>query len=121
MNKCSKVTDTGVVALAQGCHQLCKLSLRHVKGVGPASILALVSQCSGALEDVDLSWNHGLPADAFGLLADSCARLSRLTVFGCSQVAPRPTPPSLRHLEFSPPWPTPHFRAHACSSRTSTI
>eukprot|EP00884_Botryococcus_braunii_P021198 jgi/Botrbrau1/7762/Bobra.0159s0191.1 len=85
VKECKQVGDSGVIALAQG-RRLRKLNLGRVPGVGPGPIQALASCCASTLEDVDLSWNHGLPADAFGLLADSCHQLSRLTVFSCSQV-----------------------------------
>ena len=41
---------------------------------------------SDILEEVDLSWCQGISGPALGLLADSCPRLLKLRLFGCSQV-----------------------------------
>lgn len=44
--------------------------------------------CSDVLEELDLSWCRGVSGPALGMLADSCPKLRKLRLFGCSQVPP---------------------------------
>ncbi len=42
--------------------------------------------CRASLEELNISWCRGVPEPWMGVLADSCTKLRKLTVFGCSQV-----------------------------------
>jgi hypothetical protein len=54
--------------------------------MGLKTVLALTKVCKDSLEACDVSFCCDVPQKALGLLADSCSKLGRLTVYGCSQV-----------------------------------
>lgn len=106
-----KLTDWGLLNLANGCRsiqklKLCgndfsdeavatflemsgesldKLSLNHVSKVGSSTALSL-AKCSRKLLSLDLSWCRRVTNEALGLIVDSCLSLKLLKLFGCTQI-----------------------------------
>ncbi|KAK9839587.1 hypothetical protein WJX84_000432, partial [Apatococcus fuscideae] len=87
IRRCQKVTDLAVAAVASN-GRLQRLSVNNVPSIGKLTLVALQAHCREHLEELDVSWCRGIPAKALGLLADSCPNLTRLQVWGCSQVTP---------------------------------
>lgn len=51
------------------------------------ALVALAKHAAGSLQSVDISMCRGITDDGVGQLADSCPRLTRLTVWGCTQLS----------------------------------
>lgn len=107
----TKLTDIGMVHLANGCRRiqdlrLCRnsfsddaiaaflevsgeslkeLSLNNIAKVGQNTTISL-SRHGKNLQSLDLSWCRNLTDEALGLIADSCVALRVLKLFGCTQV-----------------------------------
>lgn len=113
-DSCSKITDAGLDAVAEHCPRLEVLSVRrchrltddalarvalrcslrtlhvsHVDRVGVHTMAALASSGKERLEVLDVSFCRALTDDALGNMVDSCPHLTRLCVFGCSQLTAR--------------------------------
>uniref|UniRef100_A0A7S3QLR1 F-box/LRR-repeat protein 15-like leucin rich repeat domain-containing protein n=1 Tax=Dunaliella tertiolecta TaxID=3047 RepID=A0A7S3QLR1_DUNTE len=108
---CSKVSDAGILALAEGCKGLQLLSVRrcvrlsdgalsavarcgklqhlavsNVHAFGPFSMAALAACCAESLETLDISFCRAVTDAAFGLVADRCQKLKKVSMYGCSQI-----------------------------------
>ena len=85
VRRCGRLTDEGLAAVAEAC-ALQVFCVSGVHGVGVKTVLGLTKGCKDSLESCDLSFCCDLPQKALGLLVDSCSKLGRLKVYGCSQV-----------------------------------
>lgn len=107
-----KVTDSGIVALLEGCRQVHVLSLggcarltdvaisaianagcvrqlclNSVTQLTDAGLQALALHCSSTLQELDVSWCRGVSAAGVGYLVDTCrGSLKRLSAWGCTQL-----------------------------------
>ena len=88
LRRCWRVSETGLEALAR-LGSLRALCLANVPAAGPALLRTLAAYCGSQLERLDVSWCRALPDHALGQLVDSCPRLTRLDLWGCTQVTPR--------------------------------
>ena len=90
LKRCVQLSDEAVVGLAAACRGTLRVvSLNNVPALSDLSLQALAEHCAASLEDLDVSWCRGVTDDGVGLLADSCAQLRRLSIWGCSQLTPR--------------------------------
>eukprot|EP00892_Ulva_mutabilis_P010838 jgi/Ulvmu1/8126/UM040_0021.1 len=86
LRQCMRVKDeAALVAIAQQ-GVLRRLDVSTVPAVSGALLLELAAMCSKTLEELDLSFCRGVPANAVGHLLDACSALRVLQVFGCSQL-----------------------------------
>lgn len=114
LDECTAVTDIGLSAIAAGCRGLKVLSVRRCTRLTDASLLqiaergtlevlsvngvhhvtsalmeALAKSCKDTLRELDVSFCRDVSEGAVGKLVDSCVNLSKLTVYGCSQLTKR--------------------------------
>lgn len=111
LDECKRVTDRGLAAVADGCRGLRALSVRRcaklsddvlalvatrgtlqslcvnaVPSVSSKTMRALALYCRESLTSLDVSFCRRVPEKGLGLVADRCSRLTKLQLFGCSQV-----------------------------------
>ena len=86
LKRCVQVSDAGIEALASGCPGLSRLSLNNIPALGDLSLVALRKHCARSLTDIDLSWCRGVTDNGVGSLVDASFHLSRLSIWGCSQL-----------------------------------
>jgi hypothetical protein len=85
--RCARLSEHGLSALAESCSALRELSLRFCAGLPACVALApLLQRNGGSLESLDLS---GLPLtdSQCAVLAQACAQLVELKLFGCAQLS----------------------------------
>ncbi|XP_052771100.1 F-box/LRR-repeat protein 7-like [Mya arenaria] len=81
----SNVTDAGIERIAEHCHQLKVLNLRHCTEISDVAINAVASGCSW-LEELYVSDCLSLTDMCLVNLVKNCTRLSVLDVSNCSQL-----------------------------------
>ncbi|KAI3701378.1 hypothetical protein L6452_26400 [Arctium lappa] len=79
-------SDEAVAAYIEACGKpLKELSLNHVDEVGNHTALSLAKHARNLLS-LDLSWCRNMTNEALGLIVDSCASLKMVKLFGCTQM-----------------------------------
>ncbi|GJP67990.1 hypothetical protein CLOP_g24746 [Closterium sp. NIES-67] len=80
-------SDAALAALIQASGAALQiLSVNAVYEAGDGLLISLARCSHESLESLDVSWCRSVSNHALGLLADSCPNLSRLCLYGCSQV-----------------------------------
>lgn len=88
VRRCYRLTDQALARVALRC-SLHTLHVSHVERVGCHTMASLASATKDRLQVLDVSFCRGLTDDVLGALVDSCPQLTRLHVFGCSQLTER--------------------------------
>lgn len=79
-------SDEAVAAYIEACGEpLKELSLNHVDEVGNHTALSLAKHARNLLS-LDLSWCRNMTNEALGLIVDSCVSLKMVKLFGCTQI-----------------------------------
>jgi len=82
--------DDTVVALAVACgSSLRKLGMHSLSEITDMSLVALTKFSSSNLQEIELSFCRKFTDDGLGQLVDSCPRIRRLDLWGCTQVTDR--------------------------------
>ncbi|XP_028787000.1 uncharacterized protein LOC114742937 isoform X2 [Neltuma alba] len=83
--RCNAFSDEAVAAFLETVGESLKeLSLNNVRKVGRHTALSLASHAKN-LHTLDLSWCRNLTDSAVGLVVDCCLSLKLLKLFGCTQ------------------------------------
>jgi hypothetical protein len=86
LEHCSRITDTGLLALAHYAPQVYYLNLGDVALMTDVSVEAFAKAWSQTLRSVDLSRNQQISAGAVIRLINSCPHVSECDARGCSRV-----------------------------------
>ena len=85
IRRCIKLSDESISMVCSN-GGLVSLNTSGVVNVGDKTMLALANRCIESLALLDVSFCRLISEEALGLVADSCHKLKRMQVFGCSQV-----------------------------------
>ncbi|CAI5476301.1 unnamed protein product, partial [Closterium sp. Yama58-4] len=81
-------SDSALASLIQSSGAaLHTLSVNAVYEAADGLLVALACSAHESLQALDVSWCRSMSDHGLGLLADSCPNLSRLCLYGCSQVS----------------------------------
>lgn len=81
------VTDEVVIALAASCGKyLQNLDLNSCTNLTNVAIGAITKYCRQTLRTIDLSFCRKITNEALGYMADECALLREVSLWGCTQV-----------------------------------
>ena len=81
--------DAHLAQLLANGSEFTHLSLRRMPGAGNKTCVAIAGSLGASLAELDLSFSRGVNSSGLGLIADSCKRLSALSIWGCSQITRR--------------------------------
>jgi hypothetical protein len=86
VRQCWRVkSEAPLVAIAHN-GALCELDASFLDVVTHALLLELAASCARPLRRLALNFCRNIPASALGATLDACTDLTRLEVFGCSQL-----------------------------------
>jgi hypothetical protein len=83
------LSDATIATVAECCGEgvaLRHLSLNNASGLTDRTLLSLAKHTAAGLELLDLSWCRQLTDEGLGLLTDKCERMTKLRLWGCSQL-----------------------------------
>lgn len=81
------VTDEVVIALAASCGKyLQHLDLNSCTNLSNTAVAAITKYCRQTLRTIDLSFCRKITNEALGYMADECALLREVSLWGCTQV-----------------------------------
>ena len=86
LKRCVQVSDDGMAALAANCPAISHLSVNNVPALGDVTMAALRDHCSSELIELDISFCRGVTDAGIGSLVDACAKLRKISLWGCSQL-----------------------------------
>ena len=85
LSYCSKITNTGIIALAN-CEELVVISLSNMsRDITDAGVIALAEGCAG-LQSIDLSGCRNITDAAIIALADGCVGLVWISMALCDNI-----------------------------------
>lgn len=83
---CKKITDMGVISLAENCSNLSKVDVKGCNQVSDAAVKSLGENCKNLIE-INLSGCEKVTDEGIEILAENCKNLTLVDLSDCEEVA----------------------------------